>query len=439
MEQIDKNLYFLRLENGAKFIFYFNPELEGIYLKTSIKAGRLNDPPDKLGLTHLLEHILGEGTQNFPSSEILASYIEERAGSYNLTTSRSEISFNLSLPKKYLKEAIKISKEIFFDPLFNNFEKEKQIVIQEIKDKITSIGYELRIFELQSRFKKTSPFFYTFLFDPEKVKNIDLEDIISFWENYFAPNNFCFTLEGDFAIKEIEKLIKENYGNLKPKNIPQIDLKDNPFSDDLLSFRLDPKLKITYVNISLPIKLEKEDIENGSRLDIIRIILIALRTSRLFRILRKEKGLVYSIRITDDLFEYGFPYIYIEFESEMNKVLEILEIIKEVIFDFIQKGPTDEELEKAKNYIIEKSKILKDDPQRILNGLMFYLLYYDKIFTLDDYRQVIERTEKNDILEILRKLDFKFLNICLQSPVEDKKILRDVEDLLKDIKNSAAF
>jgi predicted Zn-dependent peptidase len=189
----------------------------------------------------------------------------------------------------------------------------------------------------------------------------------------------------------------------------------------------------------LPIKLEKEDIENGSRLDIIRIILIALRTSRLFRILRKEKGLVYGIRITDDLFEYGFPYIYIEFESEMNKVLEILEIIKEVVFDFIQKGPTDEELEKAKNYIIEKSKILKDDPQRILNGLMFYLLYYDKIFTLDEYRQVIGRTEKNDILEILRKLDFKFLNICLQSPVEDKKILRDVEDLLKDIKNSAAF
>jgi predicted Zn-dependent peptidase len=123
----------------------------------------------------------------------------------------------------------------------------------------------------------------------------------------------------------------------------------------------------------------------------------------------------------------------------MNKILEILEIIKEVVFDFIYKGPTDEELEKAKNYIIEKAKILKDDPQRILNGLMFYLLYYDKIFTLDDYSKVIKRTEKNDILEILRKLDFKFLNICLQSPVEDKKILRDVEDLLKDIKNSAAF
>jgi predicted Zn-dependent peptidase len=164
MEQIDKNLYFLKLENDAKFIFYFNPELEGIYLKTSIKAGRLNDPENKLGLTHLLEHILGEGTQNFPSSEILASYIEERAGSYNLTTSRSEISFNLSLPKKYLKEAIKISKEIFFDPLFNNFEKEKQIVIQEIKDKITSIGYELRIFELQSRFKKKQVHSFILLF-----------------------------------------------------------------------------------------------------------------------------------------------------------------------------------------------------------------------------------------------------------------------------------
>jgi hypothetical protein len=33
MEQVDKNLYFLRLENSAKFIFYLNPELEGIYLK----------------------------------------------------------------------------------------------------------------------------------------------------------------------------------------------------------------------------------------------------------------------------------------------------------------------------------------------------------------------------------------------------------------------
>jgi predicted Zn-dependent peptidase len=189
----------------------------------------------------------------------------------------------------------------------------------------------------------------------------------------------------------------------------------------------------------LPIKLEKGDIENWSRLDIIGSILTSLRTSRLFRILRKERELVYSIRMRDDLFEYGFPYICIEFEAEMNRVLEILKIIKEVIFDFIYKGPTDEELKKAKNYFIEKAKILKDNPQRILNGLMFYLLYYDKIFTLDDYSKVIERTEKNDILEILKKLDFKFLNICLQSAVEDKKILRDVEKFLKDMKSRFTF
>jgi predicted Zn-dependent peptidase len=56
--------------------------------------------------------------------------------------------------------------------------------------------------------------------------------------------------------------------------------------------RLDPKLKITYVTISLPIKLENKDIENWSRLDIVGSILISLRTSRLFRILRKERGLV---------------------------------------------------------------------------------------------------------------------------------------------------
>jgi predicted Zn-dependent peptidase len=434
--QIDKNLYFLKLENGARFILYFNPDLEGIYLRASIKAGYLNDPKEKLGLAHLLEHILGEGTKSFPSAEILASYIEERAGRYNLTTSRAEISFNISLPKKYLEDALKISKEIFFDPLFNNFEKEKQIVIQEIKDRMASYGYELTLFELKSRFKETSPFFYSFILDPEKVAKIDLQDIISFWETYFAPNNFCLALEGNFDIKEIEKLIKTYYENLVPKNIPEIVLKDSPFLNNPFSFRIDPRLKITYVEISLPIKLRKEDFEDWNKLDIVSNILTSLRTSRLFKILRKEKGLVYSIRMRDDLFEYNYPYVYLGFEAELKNVLEILKIIKKVIFDFIHNGPTDDELERAKNYIIENSKLLKDEPQKVIGGLMFFLLHHERIFTLDDYAEVIKKTQKEDILEILKKLDFELFNICLQSPQEDEKILKEIKDFANSIRSS---
>jgi len=428
--QIDKNLYFFELENGARFILYFNPNIEGLYLKSSVKVGFINDPEDKLGLTHLLEHILGEGTKSFPSSEILADYIEERAGSYNLTTSRSQISFILSLPKKYLEDAIKISKEIFFDPLFNNFENEKQVVIQEIKDRMASYDYELRLFEMQSRFKKTNPLFYTYIYDPEKVKNIELNDIISFWQNYFGPNNFCLALEGNFDIEKIEEMIKKYYENLPPKNIPQFEIKENPFLKEFLSFRSDPRLKITYVNISLPLKLNQNDFENWNRLDLISNILVSMRTSRLYKILRKEKGLVYSIRIKSDLYEYNFPYVYLEFEAEMKNILEILKIIKEVVFDFIQNGPTDSEFSKAKNYIVEKAQLLKDDPVVVTNGLMYFLLNYNRIFPIEDYIKIIEKTEKEDLIEILKKLDFDFLNICLQSPQKDQKILKEISKII---------
>jgi len=69
----DANIVSGQLENGLDYYLYPNTEPHNrAELALVISAGSVQEDEDQLGLAHLLEHMLFNGTERFPGQELIS-------------------------------------------------------------------------------------------------------------------------------------------------------------------------------------------------------------------------------------------------------------------------------------------------------------------------------------------------------------------------------
>ena len=80
------------LANGLRVISVPLPHLHSVELAVYIKVGARNDPPDRSGLSHFLEHMLFRGTDDYATSLDIESAFESLGGSVNAATDTDSTS-----------------------------------------------------------------------------------------------------------------------------------------------------------------------------------------------------------------------------------------------------------------------------------------------------------------------------------------------------------
>ena len=138
-------------------------------------------------------------------------------------------------------------------------------------------------------------------------------------------------------------------------------------------------------------------------------------TSRLQRVLREERGLVYSVECrATSMSDLGT----IDFDVTMRpeKVVEVTNILLKEIKTFSKEGPTEKELAHIKKrYFFELDSEL-DDPYRQVVRYAFPHLYSKEI-SLEEERVLIESITAEKILEVAEKVfEPKNLNLILVGP-----------------------
>ena len=111
----------ITLKNGIKVATFSVPQMKSVYISIAVKAGSIFDTKKTSGTAHFMEHILFEGTPSFPNIEALSDYIESLAGTYNASTESQIIKFYINGPINHVEDLVKITSEVFFEPLFPRF------------------------------------------------------------------------------------------------------------------------------------------------------------------------------------------------------------------------------------------------------------------------------------------------------------------------------
>lgn len=108
-----------RAENGCSSVIVEDPLANIAGISFSVKTGFLNDPAAFPGLAHFCEHMLCNGSVEFPKEDEFSNYVTEHNGSYNAFTEKTSTTFFATVPEECFDGLVERFFPLFLSPLLS--------------------------------------------------------------------------------------------------------------------------------------------------------------------------------------------------------------------------------------------------------------------------------------------------------------------------------
>ncbi len=373
-----------------KCVFVENKQLPLICIDFWFKAGCALEESDKNGTAHFLEHMIFKGSNKIMPGEFDLK-IESLGGMSNASTGYDDAHYYVLTPIINFRESLALLTNIVLSPSINinEFEKEKSVVIDEIKQQNDQPDEKLFNYFL-SRVWKDNNYGKTILGTEKDVQSLKVGDLEKFHKNFYKKKNFCISIAGDLSNKTIEEYYENNFSYLLHDETSEI--KNN---NELIAIPTTGREEIDFYNIefsrifmawSIP-SLKNQRMNIG--FEILASILSVGRNSRLAKVLKEEKNLVQSIYVDVNGGELGGLLIIeacCDEKNLKNVEYEINKTIQEVI---IYENITLNELRKAIN-IVKSNYIFNLETSTQLTSFFGNELLWDRKNSIRDFYNHLE-------------------------------------------------
>lgn len=388
-----------KLKSGVTLVLAENKSTEAVSLVVHIGAGTRFEDEKVVGITHFLEHILFDGTKKRPTSLEISKELDAIGADVNAHPLEEFTSFHVKSASEHLEKVV----DIFSDMLLNSrlteedIEKEKRVIIEEIKMRTDQhSNYVFNVFD-QAIFAGNTLARYGGG-EIDKIKKIKRDDVVEYYNKHYLADNVCIAVCGNFAGKtadQISELIEAKFAF--PAGTVSVE-KSLKFDQKKLKFVAkdcqQTNMVIGYYGCAA-------DSPDRLGLNLLSIILGGNMSSRMFTEIREKKGLAYDVRtFAPSISDIGTLATITGVADE--KAGETLEaIIAE--FEKIKLGVSEDELEKAKSFLLGQMKIGFEDSFELAD---FYLTQYfntKKIETLLEISEKIAKITTDEIKKIAEK------------------------------------
>ena len=303
----------------------------------------------RAGLVTLSASLLNEGSKKEGAIKF-AKELEDRAISLSANSGRETFVFTIESLKEQFNFGLDKLIELIKDPnytedTFKKIVKKRIAKLQRKKDDYDYIAAN----GLRSILFKGTPLALPSLGDEKSIKALKLEDLKEYINSHILLNNLIIVVGGDFSEDEVKKFAKKFAINLKKGEVKPIQ-KIKASAKEELKEKNEPT-KQAYIYFGSPYNM---DISDKKRV-IGKVASFILGSSgfgsRLMEEIRVKRGLAYSAYsrfVVNKTHSYFSGYLQTKLESQD----EAINVVKEVVSNFIKNGATKEELESAKKFYL---------------------------------------------------------------------------------------
>ncbi|HSG52526.1 MAG TPA: insulinase family protein [Rheinheimera sp.] len=135
----DSNQYrYLKLNNGLAVVLVQQDDAEKSAAALTVNVGHFDDPINREGLAHFLEHMLFLGSGKYPKAGDYQQFINHHGGSHNAWTGTEHSSFFFDIDTNFFADALDRFADMFCQPLFapEYVEKERHAIEAEFSMKL---------------------------------------------------------------------------------------------------------------------------------------------------------------------------------------------------------------------------------------------------------------------------------------------------------------
>jgi zinc protease len=406
---------------GIEIWLVRDANLPMISLEFAFLGGAAQDPADKPGVANLVAGLLDEGAGDLDA----AAYherLEERAISLSFGVNRDNLRGSIRSLSENRDEAFELLRLALTAPRFDaqEIERVRAAVLAQLRRRSTS----------PSDIASDRWFAHAFPGHPygrlpqgtlESVPKIAVDDLRTYVRRMLARSNLRVTAVGDIDAAQIAVLVDRTFGSLPERSdlAPVADVEPQRLgTSETIELNV-PQTVITFGGIGL----KRADPDFIPAFVLNHILGGGGFESRLFHEVREKRGLAYSVYCYLAPFEHTGLFLG-GVSTRNDRAAETLEIIVAEIKRIAAEGPTADELEKAKRFLIGSYPLRFDTSGKITANLLDIQIENLGIDYVDKRNALIEAVTAEDIRRAGRRFlaEVKLLVLLVGQP-EAKKPL----------------
>lgn len=419
---VKKHDYEIAKINGLKTVLLPLKDKRTFYAEIIFNAGAWYEPKKSRGVMHFLEHMLFNGTKDFPEKILMEEYLEEHGLGSNAYTSAKYLGVETWGPSYSLKEGIRVLSQLVAHPLLpdKEIERELKVVTQEYENKwdrpMNRFGREVG----KNLFGKDHLYTREALGEPKKLKNITSKQLHEYKNEYLNADNGILFIVGNFKTGDAKKYVKEYFSLNKGKNFKPT-LKFEPTKVDQYNFIYKDTLNLNYFGYDwIFAGDDKLSLKDRYIARVASYILGGSIRSLLSRELRLKLGLVYSVGSSYGIYP-DISYFSVHSEVTQQNYELTTSAIDKIITNLHENGIEDGFFDRSKGYQMAQLEIAMDTARDIANMIKGDLLTFGKIYHPTERLETFKSITKSDVEKFYRELFAQQKIVSLMTKKEDEK------------------
>jgi zinc protease len=201
------------MNNGLRLITEFTSDTPNVSIWLGYQVGARNDPPEKTGLSHYLEHMMFKGTQTFPGDSVARSY-NRTGGIFNSLTSLDYTAYFATIPASELETALKLESDRMVNLLITpeDIDAERGVILQERARSAKNPEWLLSEAVLSSAYG-AHPYAAPVVGRESDIRRIGQKDIEQHYLNFYRSPNATLVITGAEA-DGVPDLVDKYFGRI---------------------------------------------------------------------------------------------------------------------------------------------------------------------------------------------------------------------------------
>ena len=406
------------LPNKLRLLTVPMPSLESATVTVWVKTGSRNEPDEKLGLSHFLEHMAFKGGKKYPSAQAVSEAIDEVGGEFNASTSKEVTQYYIRIRSKLLERAFDVLSDIVLYPNLDEKEivKEKGVILEEMNMyEDTPVRRIWDLFE-QLIFKGHS-LGRDIIGTKETVPNLTKKDFVSYRDEFYYSANMLLSVSGGIDEKSVCDLTKKYFSGV-PKN--GVVLK-NEFNGSISKKTSITNKTVEQAHIILGFPAEALGNNDRYKDAVLNTILGSGMSSRLFTEVREKRGLAYAVKSDVDRYaDTGYFAVYAG--TDPKNANEAIKVILDQLYGLangtMKVGK--KELDKAKEYIKGHLALGLEDTRGVNSFFGYEQLMLGKVRTPEEVYKNVNKVTGDDIYASAKKIfDKEKIKLAVIGPFKE--------------------
>jgi zinc protease len=340
-----------KMPNGLQVILNTDHSDPMISYTIMYHVGSSREIPGKTGFAHLFEHLLFGGSENVPAGKF-DKVIEGAGGMNNGFTNRDVTTYFEVFPRNALEKILWLESDrmgYFINSVTPRLLAIQQNVVQNEKrqgEDNSPYGFTDYVI-LKNLYPADHPYSWEVIGEMEDLRNAGIEDVRTYYDRFYGPNNATLVLSGDFNADSVKILINKYFGEIKPHgNVGPRSSMPASLNETKRLYHEDNFANVPEITMVWP--TPEQYSKDAYALDFLARILAEGKKAPFYKVLVKEKQLTSSVNAYNNASELAGEFTVSVRANEGKTLKEIEDAIEEAFRRFEADSFTNNDVERIK-------------------------------------------------------------------------------------------